>query len=239
MSIVLAVCLSVVICIAADADATAQIVLPPLHGRPPVSDDFRNVYVQVTGPDAMLRTIPVFSDGTFVARNLRPGMYNVDVVSERWTFPSFRIDVSRRKAGVYRVKYRDALGTDIKESPPQLLPFEPAFFFSQRPKVSVLPYLPLLMPIVLMFLMKRLMDMSDVSESMAELSEQQQAAGIDPDQGIFGLLKTAFTNPEALQPQQQAQVGSADAKAKPAQGAAQAQSQRTGGAPAAGARQRR
>eukprot|EP01098_Paradermamoeba_levis_P017343 TRINITY_DN994_c0_g1_i2.p1 TRINITY_DN994_c0_g1~~TRINITY_DN994_c0_g1_i2.p1 ORF type:complete len:217 (-),score=41.77 TRINITY_DN994_c0_g1_i2:212-778(-) len=115
--------------------------------------DFSKMQVQVYG-DSGVYFANVRQDGSFTVYDVPSGAYQLEIVSTKWVFPSYRVDISARYNG--KVKARLAADTTQFVSYPLLLePSAPALFFQKRDPLNPLALLenPMILMTFITFLM--------------------------------------------------------------------------------------
>lgn len=138
-------------------------------------------FIQAIGGDGLPRRAPIHADGSFILPLLPSGSYHVEVISSEYVFMTYRLDVSRKSAGVYRWKLRDPMNTDVK-SPVTISPVTFPNFFHARPRINVFSYAPMLLtallPLGLMYLSNTLREQKEIL-AKSQGSDSAEDAGVE------------------------------------------------------------
>jgi hypothetical protein len=125
-------------------------------------------------------------DGTFHINDVPPGAYLLEAVSNSWSYPKVRVDVSSRQSG--KIKARVSSETQVGQAlayPLQLVPIGPMKFVEDRPGFQIFSLLknPMVLMIGVTLLMTVLLPRLMTPDTMKELQPNQpQTNQPDPAQ---------------------------------------------------------
>lgn len=125
-------------------------------------------------------------DGSFHINDVPPGAYLLEVISNSWSYPKVRVDVSSRQSG--KIKAKVSSETQVGQTlayPLNLVPLGPMKFIEERPGFQIFSLLknPMVLMIGVTLLMTVLLPKLMTADAMKELqTNQPQTNQPDPAQ---------------------------------------------------------